>query len=646
MVDSNYRLDTVPDDPVENARWRETILRLAEQSPRVREKVLEFCRKDFWYWAKGFAYLHETRVLDDEATFDELDTKILFLPWPHQIPVVNHILNVLGKKDVRLVKSRAQGASWLMILIACWIWLFHRGVGNFLSKDEKSVDNKGDMNSLFAKLDWLLAQLPEWMTGKQRKDWNRNYGDHTFTRMDGETAINGFACTPNVATGGRSLYAVMDEHGKHPRPHDKTAMASLQPTTQCRISLSTPFGTDGEFANLVHDETIDEPLLILAWWDNPTQNRGLYRVEKGVPVAVDEEKFGPVPYTEDEWRKLKPRLEERGYDLTSGQNRSPWYDKECLRQGADVVLVAQEYDMNFGASVARYFADPLVNRLRAGTIRRPYRGELHVNTEQLTGTWSENPDGRFKLWTELDIRKHPPMGQYIVSCDVAAGVGGEGSSNSSITVLNRRTGQKVLGFASPAILPYDLAEIAIAICRWFVDYKGDPAFLIWEDNGHGQEFRVRVDRSDFNFYYRRKASGASIYDKGTKIGGYWTQKKTALLGPYREALLEGYFDNPDKDAVEELTQYQFGTDGEPYHVAEKTKTDSAGAGAAHGDRVISDALAWHASLSFGDQIQGWVERNAPNVMNVDRAQVPVDSAAGRRKRYLETVSRNKQKSKW
>jgi hypothetical protein len=239
------------------------------------------------------------------------------------------------------------------------------------------------------------------------------------------------------------------------------------------------------------------------------------------------------------------------------------------------------------------------------------------------------------------------MGEYIVSADIASGTGGEGSSNSSITVLNRRTGQKVLGFASPSILPYDLAELAIAICRWFVDYKGDPAFLIWEANGPGgSEFKTRVELSDFQFYYRRKPKDSALHARDTGKAGYWTQPRSALLGPYREALLEGHFDNPDKDGIEELRQYEMGQDGEPYHSASKNKDDPSGAGAAHGDRVISDALAWHASVTFGDQAKNRSRRSQINVMNVREGQVPVDSAAHRRAMYLTMLRKKKCESKW
>ena len=654
-ADYEYDWQVVPREKHLNAIWRAKTLEFAGRdhpdARKFQQMQIEACRKDFWHWACGYSYLHEPRILDEDADLESLDTKVPFLPWPHQIPVVDHILKVLGKKDFRLVKSRAQGATWLMILIAVWLWLFRKGaIVNFVSKDEDAVDRKGDMNAIFPKIDWLLPMLPVWMVGVQRQDWNRNHGNHTFTRTDGETAINGFACTANVATGGRALVFFMDEHGKHQRPQDKDAMASTQPITRCRGSLSTPYGTDGEFAKIIHDETILEPVLRLAWWENPTHNRGLYKIKKGVPVPVDEEQYGPLSerYSTDEWPSLRMRLEERGYDLTADQFRSQWYDDECLRQGADSVLIAQEYDMNFGSSVSRFFAEALVNRLLNRT-QRPVRGEVHVDSEQLVGSWSENPDGRFRLWTVFDIDHRPPMGEYIVACDISAGLGGSGGSNSSLTVFNRRAGSKVFGFISPSVKPYEFAEIAIAVCKLFCNYRGDPGFLIWEAQGPGNEFTQRVERSGFQHFYRRKASvDAPLHSRHSNKPGYWMQKRSRVLGPYREALLEGSFDNPDRNGIDELQQYQMGQDGEPYHVASKDKATPSGAGAAHGDVVISDGLAWHAALVFGDQHKGkgHDRYDRPNVMNVGVNDVHRDSFAWRRAEYLKWQRKQKQKPGW
>jgi len=655
-VGFKYRYDykVVPDDPALNAIWREKTLEYASRddpdAPEFRRRIMEFCRKDFWYWAKGFAYVHEARILDDDEDVEDFETKVAFLPWPHQIPVVDRILKVLGKRDLRVVKSRAQGASWILVLVFVWCWLFKRGFkGNLVSKDEKAVDRRDDMDSLMAKMDWLLLQLPPWMAGVKNKDYRRNYGEHYLARMDGETAITGYACTADVASGGRALVFGLDEHAKHPRGPDRDAMAATQPISRCRLFISTPRGQSGAYYEIVHDDTIEEPILYLSWRDNPTQNRGLYRIVNGRPFAADGEKYGPLfPEYKDyeQWSKLKERLTERGYDLTSGETRSPWYDQECLRPGANPVLVAQEYDMVFGAEGAQYFSEALINRLK-NTVVRPNRGELHVDPESLTGKWSDNPDGRFKLWFDLDISRRPPMGEYVVSADVCAGVGGSGASNSALTVFNRRRGAKVASFASPSVLPYDLAEIGIALCQWFINHRGDPAFLIWEDNGYGGEFKHRVERSTFQNFYRRKTKDSPLHSRHTDKAGYWTFKRSLLLGPYREALLEGYFDNPEYEAVEELRQYQMGQDGEPYHVAEKNKDDPSGAKAAHGDRVIADALAWEASVNFGDQTARHSQNSRANVLTANEHNVPRNSFAWRRAEYLKMLNRQRrERSTW
>jgi len=561
---------------------------------------------------------------------------------------VNQILACLGKRDVRVVKSRAQGASWILVLVFTWCWLFKRGFkGNIVSKDEIAVDRRGDTDSIFGKIDLLISWLPTWMVGVKNKQWRRNYADHYLAKMDGQTAITGFACTGDVASGGRATVFGLDEHAKHPQPADRQALAATQPITRCRIFISTPKGKGGAYYDIVHDATIEEPVLYLSWRDNPTQNSGLYRIVRGHPIPVNEEKYGPLPavYTNHEyWTRLKERLQERGYDLTSSNTRSPWYDQECLRPGANPVIIAQEYDMVFGSEGAQYFSEALINRMKA-SVRRPVRGELGVNSERLTGRWAENPEGRFRLWCDLDNSHHPPMGEYIVGCDICAGIGGSGSSNSAMTVFNRRTGAKVASFASPAVLPYDFAEIAIATCRFFMNYKGDPAFLIWEANGHGEEFRIRVERSDFMYYYHRKPSDSALFARDTAKAGYWTQKRSKLLGPYREALLEGFFEDPEYESVEELREYQMGQDGEPFHVGENNKEDPAGAKGAHGDRIVANALVWHASLTFGDQQATSGTGKNINVNNVRESLVPAGSAAWRRARYLDSM-RKEQTSRW
>ena len=58
-------------------------------------------------------------------------------------------------------------------------------------------------------------------------------------------------------------------------------------------------------------------------------------------------------------------------------------------------------------------------------------------------------------------------------------------------VQGRVTGEKVGEYANPHILPYDLAPLAVAICRLFRNPHGEGAKMAWEQQGPGQIFGKR-----------------------------------------------------------------------------------------------------------------------------------------------------------
>jgi len=79
-----------------------------------------------------------------------------------------------------------------------------------------------------------------------------------------------------------------------------------------------------------------------------------------------------------------------------------------------------------------------------------------------------------------------------------------------------------------------------------------------------------------------------VTKRSTNKPGYWTQKRSELLGPYREALMEGQYVNSDAAALAELRQYSIGLDGEPFHNAENQREAPTGAKKAHADRVVTN----------------------------------------------------------
>ncbi len=639
----------IPDDPVGCLQWRaDTVGRLAARDQKIRDWLWNACKEDVLFFFKGFVDLYEPRICEDGSSEPQI---LPFIPWTHQLPVIEYADEWLGKRDIRVSKSRAQGASYLYAMMFFHRWMFHSMFkGNIVSKDENAADNPTDPDSVMWKIDFALKQLPDWMRGEKGIDWKRNVTDHTLTNLRNGSVIRSYACTENVASGGRATAFIMDEIAKFRRGLDDTAVTSTQAITRCRVFVSSPFGPSGAYYKLIHDKTLDDPVQILDWKDNPSQNRGLYHVVPGpghtmVPCVFDAKKYGQLPdryYDRDWFRTMLRRLKDRGYNVSQSKFRSPWYDEECLRPGASPVTIAQELDQNFGGSVVRYFSEALIDRLEKEHARPPLTvGEMSFTSDSFKPHFVEMDNGRFMLWFPLDVGGRAPIGNYVVACDIASGVGGSGSSNSSMTVFDRTIGKKVGEFATPNLLPYQFAELAIAVCKFFVNERGQPAYLIWETNGLGNEFGKRIiDAGYRDFFYRDVLD--SVSKQKTSKPGWYTKNKSDLLGPYREALIEGGFVNPSKASLDECRQIQVGDDGEPYHVAEKGKDDPAGAKAAHADRVISDALSWIAARDLGKA----AGLDKVTVTNVTEQNAPVGSFAHRRARHLRESKSKGLVSRW
>lgn len=235
-----------------------------------------------------------------------------------------------------------------------------------------------------------------------------------------------------------------------------------------------------------------------------------------------------------------------------------------------------------------------------------------------------NEKGRLRLWINPTSTGAIPSGSYTVGADIAHGTG---ASNSVLSVVDNKTGEKVAEFASAHIRPDELARYAIALCYWFCG-----AFLIWEANGPGRIFGDVVIKSGYrNIYYREKGDGKSVGASYTDIPGYFstTESRLSLLGDYRRSLKEGTFINRSRESLDESLKYVFLPNGNVQHVDSTREEDPTGARENHGDRVIADALAWKG-------IQRGFKKEEPDPV------VPVGSFMYRR---LER-KRNKQQGRY
>lgn len=605
MIENCYNLDglklpacpyypLVPKERRANLLWRVAVRRRCLVDLEFRAAVLQACREDPLFFIAGFLWVLEPR--DDEESEDEDSAIVPFVPWVHQEMPLRVMAAALGKRDLGVEKSRAEGATWMVLAVFFWAWLFRPYflVGLF-SKDEDAVDSKTKPGSLMSKLDWLLKLLPAWMVPEgYDPDRHRNSTAHTMVNPENHSCFSGFAATANAGTSDRFTAVLMDELAKfaggNRKGADYAAMTSVQYTTNCRFLVSTPFGDHGAYYDAMHDPDSHMVKVVLRWEDNPTKNRGLYRLDK---QGHRHELNRGCPLTEKQRANLKiihEKLRRKGHQIED-KVRSPWYDIQCLRANATPRWVAQDLDRDYGGSIDKPFSQHVIKDLLPRCAPPRYQGTLSFNVEQLFARFMPVGMGPVKVWTELTVGYLAPAREFVAGGDISAGTGGDMSSNSSLSVLDRITGEQVLEFAVMNLDPKEFARHCIAICKWF-----NSAFLNWEANGpFGIAFGQEVERQQYrNVYMREVASEGAKKGKKTLVPGFYHNKeevKYSMLADVLWAAMSGEIIIRSDDTLKEFGEYAFGKGGKIIHVRAEKSESTAAQGKAHGDRAVALAMA-------------------------------------------------------
>ncbi|TFH65195.1 MAG: hypothetical protein E4G90_06635, partial [Gemmatimonadales bacterium] len=268
---------SVPLGLAENMSYRSQMRVQCQKSIKLRKQIQRKCAEDSLFWASTFAWLFEPRP----------SPKVIpFIPWVHQVPAWKTIERYLGHQDMGIEKSRAEGASWLAILIVAHKWLYvPMFTCGLISKDAASVDTPDNMDTLMTKIAWELTTLPKWMLPL---GWDpskhRKVKDHTIHNPEIQSEIAGFAATANAAAGGRKTVFVMDELAKFPRdgvpPADQAIMDNTLTVSNSRLIISTPYGPEGAYYRIMHSDS-DMVKITLHWQQNPSRTIGAYAVDVG-----------------------------------------------------------------------------------------------------------------------------------------------------------------------------------------------------------------------------------------------------------------------------------------------------------------------------------------------------------------------------
>ena len=201
-----------------------------------------------------------------------------FALFPFQEDGVEWLWRLIYEKrtDGTVDKSRDMGVSWMVVGFGVHQWSAAPKRAPFFalygSRKEDFVDTRGDMDSLFEKIRFVVNLLPGWMLPrgwkpKEHSPYMKLVNPETGSTLKGESSNDDFG------RGGRQTLIVFDEHASFPSGGYAAWTASSE-STRTRLGISTPKGKFNKFAEVRHDD--NTPSLSFHWKKHPWKDARWY----------------------------------------------------------------------------------------------------------------------------------------------------------------------------------------------------------------------------------------------------------------------------------------------------------------------------------------------------------------------------------
>ena len=575
MLSPGQLYKRVPHSPAANIRFRLWIMEKTRTDAEWRSIVREYCAQDFLFWVATFVF-----QVNPNKRGKEIGP---FIPWEFQEQLARDTIDCLLKdaKSMLWEKSRELGATWWALLIGLWLCIFHpnKRVG-LISHTEEAVTKAQDEGTLFAKIDFVLEHMPDWLVGEYTRV-------KKVYRFANRSTISAFASTERAGVGDRMTFLILDEFSKQ---KDAYQIWGQTADTGPRLVIGTHYDTSGQYYDLTQEETdptIERPIRkrVLHWSMHPDKNKGLYKFnrETGQVDVLDKSYAYPPDFKFD--MSGKPNGKFPGL-------RSPWYD-ETVKERKNLRDVAMHLDIDpMGAS--NQFFEPAKIRYLIETFAKPFPptfiGDVFYDDDGNFTGFAKSPNGPLRMWVNLDERDRPPVSRYTAGADVSSGTG---ASNSGMSMQDALKGEKILEYLNPNIKPHPFARLCVALCRLFKDEEGNGARLVWEKHGPGVSFGQDVTNAlGYRNVYLHINDGplGKLY---SNIPGWSKDPKSnrKMFEQYSQALYDFSYVNRSEAALMECLRFVYALGGDVKHSGSDSKNDVSGARENHGDIVIADALS-------------------------------------------------------
>lgn len=277
-----FPVDFKNPDYTEIFDWRVERLKRIIADPQVLFDL------NLFYKTNPVQFITDWGVTSDPRNIERgLPAVIPFILFPRQEELAFWVLERWRTQTYGgIEKSRDMGVTWLMMALFCAICLFNEGVTIGIgSRKEEYIDRIGDPKCLFYKLRQFMRLLPP----QFRRGWNPKKHSPYMRLLipDMDSSIIGEA-GDNVGRGARTSIFGVDEAAHFQRP--ELIDAALSETTNCRIDISTPRGTNNPFARRKMEGKHN--FFTYHWRDDPRKDDAWYKKkceQIGDPVIIAQE---------------------------------------------------------------------------------------------------------------------------------------------------------------------------------------------------------------------------------------------------------------------------------------------------------------------------------------------------------------------
>lgn len=363
----------------ENKIFRVNLLKKCEEDLSFRKSIMLECEKDPLFFINVLCWTYDPRKEETGQS-----SHLPFITYKYQD---NHILKTIKAiqdgEDLWTEKSRDMGFSWMIVVVQLWAWRFKKWSSLYGSYKEGYVDEKGNLDSHFERLRYVVNRLPTWM---MPADYVTKYMSISSVELECDIAGD---CGENFGTGGRRKFVIPDEFALW--QFDEKAYRKTRDVTNCRLFGATPEGRFNVYGKIMTNHPdyahIKKRKASLHWTLHP---------EKAFEVCLKEADAEFIGCA-DAFYYWK-----RGRQVTA-----PWYrDQERKRTPLDL---AKEVDISYASSVSNRVYPDFERKIRVGKY-----GYTEGPSKVLSSVWDYGLDMVSIMWIikDLDTNRNTLIDAY------------------------------------------------------------------------------------------------------------------------------------------------------------------------------------------------------------------------------------------